>query len=64
MWLFLTTEVLFFGALFLLYMVYRHFHAVGFATASRHSQLAIGTINTVLLVTSSAVFAYRPRARS
>ena len=58
MWLFLTTEVLFFGALFLLYMVYRHFHAVGFAAASRHSQLAIGTINTVLLVTSSAVFAY------
>ena len=58
MWLFLTSEVLFFGALFLLYMVYRHFHPDGFAVASKHSQLAIGTINTVLLVTSSAVFAY------
>jgi cytochrome c oxidase subunit 3 len=56
MWLFLTTEVLFFGALFLLYMIYRHFHPDGFAVASNHSRLAIGTINTVLLVTSSAVF--------
>jgi cytochrome c oxidase subunit 3 len=58
MWLFLTTELLFFSALFLLYIIYRHFHADGFAIASRHSQLAIGTVNTVLLLTSSAVFAY------
>lgn len=56
MWLFLTTEVLFFGALFLLYMIYRHFHSAGFANASDHARLLIGTINTVLLVTSSAVF--------
>jgi cytochrome c oxidase subunit 3 len=58
MWLFLATEVLFFGGLFLLYLVYRQFHSVGFAKASQHAQLAIGTINTVLLLTSSAVFAY------
>jgi cytochrome c oxidase subunit III len=58
MWLFLVTEVLFFGGLFLLYIIYRYFHPIGFATASNHTQLAIGTINTVLLLTSSAVFSY------
>jgi cytochrome c oxidase subunit III len=58
MWLFLVTEVLFFGGLFLLYIIYRRFHALGFAAASDRSQLLIGTINTVLLLTSSAVFAY------
>lgn len=58
MWLFLITELLFFGALFLLYMIYRRFHPVGFAAASSHARLLIGTINTVLLVTSSAVFAF------
>lgn len=58
MWLFLVTEVLFFGGLFLLYMIYRRLHPAGFAEASRHARLLIGTINTVLLLTSSAVFSY------
>ena len=55
MWLFLATEVLFFGALFFIYAVYRSAHPAGTAEASRHAELAIGTINTVLLLTSSAV---------
>lgn len=58
MWLFLATELLFFGALFFVYAVYRSFHPAGTAEASRHAELAIGTINTVLLLTSSAVFSY------
>ncbi len=58
MWLFLATEVLFFGALFFIYAVYRSAHPAGTAEASRHAELAIGTINTVLLLTSSAVFSY------
>ena len=58
MWLFLVTEVLFFGGLFLLYMVYRAQHPVGFALASSHAELGIGTINTVILLTSSAVYSY------
>ena len=58
MWLFLATEVLFFGGLFLLYIIYRDKHPDGFALASAHSERAIGTINTVLLLTSSAVFTY------
>ncbi len=58
MWLFLATELLFFGGLFLLYMVYRVLNAHAFAVASRHTELGFGTINTVLLLTSSAVFAW------
>ena len=58
MWLFLTTELLFFGGLFFLYMLLRakQPHAVG--VASQHAELVLGTVNTVLLLTSSAVFAW------
>ncbi|MBV9735539.1 MAG: cytochrome c oxidase subunit 3 [Acidisphaera sp.] len=56
MWLFLATEVLFFGALFLTWLVSRHFHPQGFAEAARHTELLIGSINTAVLVTSSFVF--------
>jgi cytochrome c oxidase subunit 3 len=58
MWLFLATEVLFFGGLFLLYAIYRARHPEAMAEASRHSQLAIGTVNTVILLSSSAVFVF------
>ena len=58
MWLFLSTELLFFGGLFLIYLIYRSKHPIGFAEASAHSQRLIGTINTLLLLTSSAVFAH------
>ena len=58
MWLFLATELLFFGGLFYLYAVYRAAHPAGFAEASRHTELWLGTVNTVLLLTTSAVFAW------
>ena len=58
MWLFLTTELLFFGGLFFLYMILRMEHPQGVAAGSRHTELLIGTVNTALLLTSSAVFAY------
>lgn len=58
MWLFLATELLFFGGMFFIYAVYRSAHPAGTAEASRHAELAIGTVNTVLLLTSSAVFSY------
>jgi cytochrome c oxidase subunit 3 len=56
MWLFLATEILFFGGLFLAWFFYRFQHPAGFAEATRHTQLVIGTVNTVLLVTSSFVY--------
>lgn len=56
MWLFLATEVLFFGPLFLAWIYSRHWDAVGFDQGAKQTNLLLGTINTVLLVTSS--FAY------
>jgi cytochrome c oxidase subunit III len=57
MWTFLTTEVLFFGGLFAVYMVYRAIYPEGFAEASRHLDVLLGTVNTVLLLTSSLTVA-------
>lgn len=56
MWLFLATEVLFFGPLFLSWIYCRNGNAVGFDLGARQTDLLLGTINTALLVTSS--FAY------
>lgn len=58
MWLFLATEALFFGSLFFLYVVYRATQADAIAEASRHAELGIGTINTVILLSSSATYVY------
>lgn len=52
-WVFLATEVLFFGGLLTSYAVYRHMFADGFTAAARHTKLIIGTINTAVLLTSS-----------
>ncbi|WP_342629413.1 cytochrome c oxidase subunit 3 [Nguyenibacter vanlangensis] len=57
MWLFLATEGLFFGGLFLAWLTYRVRFPAGFAQAARQTDLAIGTINTMVLMTSSALFA-------
>ncbi|HEV2673242.1 MAG TPA: cytochrome c oxidase subunit 3 [Aliidongia sp.] len=53
MWLFLATEILFFGALLFAYMVYRLWYPAGFVAAVRHANVLIGTINTAILLTSS-----------
>ena len=63
MWLFLATEVLFFGGLFLAYSLYRMGTTNGepnetaFADASASLNLWLGTINTVVLLTSSLTMA-------
>lgn len=51
-WMFLATEVLFFGGLFAGFAIYRVVHGPAFAEAAGHLNLTLGTINTVLLVTS------------
>ena len=53
MWLFLATEILLFAGLFTGYAIYRFEFPLAFAEASRHLNLAAGTINTVVLITSS-----------
>lgn len=58
MWVFLSTEVLFFGGLLLLYYAYRLGYPAGFAEAGRHTDIVIGTINTAVLLTSSFAVAW------
>ncbi len=53
MWLFLATEVLFFGGLFLAYTVYRYSYPEAFHAASSHTLLWVGTLNTAILLASS-----------
>jgi cytochrome c oxidase subunit 3 len=61
MWVFLATEVLFFGGLFLMYSIYRAWYADAFAAASRQLVLWAGTTNTVVLITSSLTMALAVR---
>ncbi len=57
MWVFLVTEVLFFGGLFLVYTVYRTKYPAAFAASSRELDVTLGTINTAVLITSSLTMA-------
>ncbi len=57
MWLFLVTEVMFFGGLFLAYLIYRSWYPNEFAAGSRSMDLLLGTVNTGLLLTSSLTMA-------
>jgi cytochrome c oxidase subunit 3 len=53
MWLFLFTEILLFGGLFLLYSVDLSKYADSFHKAGQELNVTIGTINTIVLITSS-----------
>jgi cytochrome c oxidase subunit 3 len=57
MWVFLVTEVLFFGGLFMTYAVYRGWYPDAFAAASHELDVTLGTINTVVLIASSLTMA-------
>jgi cytochrome c oxidase subunit 3 len=57
MWAFLATEVLFFGALFTAYTVYRVKFNADFEAGSARLNILIGAINTVVLLTSSLTMA-------
>jgi cytochrome c oxidase subunit III len=53
MWLFLSTEILLFAGLFACYGFYRFNFPEAFAEGSRHLDLTMGTVNTIVLITSS-----------
>ncbi len=57
MWLFLFTEVLMFGMLFLAYAVYLYKYKNQFQMASIHLDRPIGAVNTIILITSSLTMA-------
>jgi cytochrome c oxidase subunit III len=62
MWVFLATEVLFFGGLFLAYTVYRNMYAKDFADAAGRLNVLVAGINTILLLTSSLTIMLAIRA--
>src|SRR5665647_575088 len=57
MWFFLFTEMLLFGGLFVVYSVYRFRNAEAFHLAAQELKVAIGTINTIILLISSTTIA-------
>ena len=57
MWAFLVTEVMFFGGLFLAYIIYRSKYPVEFAVASNSLNVTMGFINTLVLICSSVTMA-------
>ncbi len=57
MWVFLASEVLFFGTLFTSYAMMRSLYPVGFAHGSRELNPTLGGINTAVLLTSSLTMA-------
>ncbi len=61
MWLFLATEVLFFGGLFLAYTVYRVTYPEIFEQAGKALNITIGTVNTAILLLSSYFMALAVR---
>src|SRR5437868_10467908 len=61
MWVFLSTEILFFGAMFLGYSIYRSMYHVTFDAASRHLDVFWGTVNTAILLCSSLSMAMAVR---
>jgi cytochrome c oxidase subunit III len=61
MWIFLATEVMFFGGMFLGYTTYRIAYPQGFAGASNHLDIWLGTINTAVLICSSFTMALAVR---
>jgi cytochrome c oxidase subunit 3 len=57
MWVFLCTEILLFGGLFIVYSVMRHNYAQSFHDAAEHLNVVIGAVNTIVLLVSSAAVA-------
>ena len=57
MWLFIFTELLIFGALFLVYSIYRYSYPEAFTEAAHELDTFIGTVNTVILLISSMTIA-------
>jgi cytochrome c oxidase subunit 3 len=64
MWVFLVTEVMFFGGLFAGYTIYRVAYPTAYAAASHHLDVTLGGINTAVLIASSLTMALAVHAAS
>ena len=57
MWLFLLTEIMFFGGLFAAYLIYRNWYYPAFVAGSHQLSILLGTVNTAVLICSSFTMA-------
>src|SRR5262245_47939210 len=57
MWVFLCTEILFFGGVLGAYSIYRNWYPDAFAAASHSLDITLGAVNTAILITSSLTMA-------
>lgn len=57
MWLFLLTEIMFFGGVLCAYAVYRSLYPEAFAEGSHHLDITLGSVNTAVLIVSSLTMA-------
>jgi cytochrome c oxidase subunit III len=57
MWLFLLTEIMFFGGLFCAYLIYRNWYYPAFVAASHKLDIGLGAFNTAVLICSSFTMA-------
>ncbi len=62
MWVFLATEVMFFGGIFAAYTIYRNLYLPGFEAGSHMLNVTIGAINTAVLIGSSLTMVMAVRA--
>jgi cytochrome c oxidase subunit III len=53
MWLFLATEIMFFGGMFCAYLIYRYWYFAEFAAGSKSLDITLGGVNTAVLICSS-----------
>ena len=62
MWMFLVQEIMFFGGLFTVYLVFRSRYPMAFAAGSNHLDAFYGGLNTLVLIVSSLTMALAVRA--
>ncbi|CAN5429031.1 cytochrome c oxidase subunit 3 [soil metagenome] len=57
MWMFLVQEIMFFGGMFTVYLVFRSKYPMAFAAGSNHLDVTMGFVNTLVLIVSSLTMA-------
>jgi len=62
MWVFLVTEIMFFGGLFMAYLLYRYWYPEAWAAGSNHLNVVMGGLNTAVLICSSLTMALAVRS--
>jgi cytochrome c oxidase subunit 3 len=62
MWVFLVTEIMFFGGMFMAYIVYRITYPEAWLLGSNHLNVSLGALNTAVLICSSLTMVLAVRA--